>query len=709
LPQVAFDACPADGDTVPAGSPLGLGFAASDAEQLYAWRVKVDGVVVDELTQIDATTSSGTVSWVPPAGDPPGSVYVVAVEAQDYGGNVTTAQRTFSQPYGTVLTGSQAVDSTYDGSDLSLEAGTFTLTGPVSLASLRLSSGAVLTADSNGLAQLTVSGEMRVQCGTVVDVNYLGYEGSTHYTVQGGAPAWVEGPYRDFGGSHGGPGDGWDYTGPAGETYDSVYAPRLGGGGGAVRHTTSSYKGGDGGGVVDLDVGTLVLDGEIRTRGMLRHINGYNEGSGAGGTVLVRAATVSGSGLIDASGGDFRRWSYNAGAGGGGRVAYYVDSFAGFDPAAQTKVWGGQRYDSGNNVFGYAGPGTIYVMAPGMTYGELTIDAGDHPTSGADRVGPATPLPTLGSGSVTLFEVSGSDAWVTGDAFFHPRWVGTWMVLDDGVGGDLGGYRVASVDAGGRALLEGASSVTGAGGFRGEYRFDRVDLLNGAGLVTDDPLLTSVLHADGSSQLDGPIATPNLEILPGAVPTELGSNVAAESLTVRSGATVTPPASQNGLLQLRVAGTLTVEAGAVLDVNYLGYEGSTHYTVQGGAPAWVEGPYRDFGGSHGGPGDGWDYSGPAGETYDSVYAPRLGGGGGALRHTTSGYKGGDGGGVIDLDVGTLVLDGEIRSRGLMRRTNGYNEASGAGGTVLVRAATVSGSGLIDASGGDFRRWSYNAG
>ncbi|HMB51948.1 MAG TPA: Ig-like domain-containing protein, partial [Thermoanaerobaculia bacterium] len=54
MPQVAIDACPADGDTVVPGVPLGLGFTASDVEQLYAWRVKVDGVVVDEATAIDA-------------------------------------------------------------------------------------------------------------------------------------------------------------------------------------------------------------------------------------------------------------------------------------------------------------------------------------------------------------------------------------------------------------------------------------------------------------------------------------------------------------------------------------------------------------------------------------------------------------------------------------------------------------------------------
>ncbi len=54
-----------------------------------------------------------------------------------------------------------------------------------------------------------------------------------------------------------------------------------------------------------------------------------------------------------------------------------------------------------------------------------------------------------------------------------------------------------------------------------------------------------------------------------------------------------------------------------------------------------------------------------------------------------------GGGVIDLTVGTLVLGGEIRALGLGAR----NRPGGAGGTVLVDADTILGTGQIDASGG----------
>ena len=52
--------------------------------------------------------------------------------------------------------------------------------------------------------------------------------------------------------------------------------------------------------------------------------------------------------------------------------------------------------------------------------------------------------------------------------------------------------------------------------------------------------------------------------------------------------------------------------------------------------------------------------------------------------------------MIELSVGELILDGEIRARG----TNGGSDRSaGAGGSILIDATRLSGSGLNDATGG----------
>jgi hypothetical protein len=57
-------------------------------------------------------------------------------------------------------------------------------------------------------------------------------------------------------------------------------------------------------------------------------------------------------------------------------------------------------------------------------------------------------------------------------------------------------------------------------------------------------------------------------------------------------------------------------------------------------------------------------------------------------------------------VGELVLDGEIRAQGEKRQDNGSSDSSGAGGSVLITADLLSGTGLIDASGVDYRYYNY---
>ena len=61
-----------------------------------------------------------------------------------------------------------------------------------------------------------------------------------------------------------------------------------------------------------------------------------------------------------------------------------------------------------------------------------------------------------------------------------------------------------------------------------------------------------------------------------------------------------------------------------------------------------------------------------------------------------------------LTTGDLVLNGEIRARGEKKQATGYTDSSGAGGSVLIAATTMSGTGLIDPSGGDYQSINYMA-
>ena len=165
-----------------------------------------------------------------------------------------------------------------------------------------------------------------------------------------------------------------------------------------------------------------------------------------------------------------------------------------------------------------------------------------------DRIGPISPLPQLGSGGVVSTAVTGADAWIEADRLLRARWEGAWMRLFDGGGGDLGLFRVLEIGGDGRALLEGAGTVTGAATFAGEYRFDSVDLLNGARIDAVDPIFVESLTMAGGE-------------------TRIPVSLDAHDVTVRAGAIVRPAAG--GVAHLRLTGTLTVEAGGRLDASEL--------------------------------------------------------------------------------------------------------------------------------------------
>jgi hypothetical protein len=544
------------------------------------------------------------------------------------------------------------------------------LSGEVVSDDLTVRSGAVLSAAEGDTLRLEVPGTLTIEVDGKVDMTGRGYPGGVSSSAVGGAPPWVLGSVSDAGGSHGGAGTWWDVANSSGEVYDSVVRPVLSGGGGSLDNDGSG-NGQSGGGVVEIMAGWVVLDGEVLAGGVTND-NGSRAG-GAGGTVWIEAGVLSGSGTISANGGWIKTntTSTRVGSGGGGRVALEVGSFVGFDPSVQATAAGAPRYDGLWAVQGCSAPGTVFARDGSMIHGELRIE---HSTACANRV-VDTELPPLGSGSIAGWEPSAGDAWMTAAEALHPRWVGAWVVPVDAGGVELGSFKVLAIDAAGRALLDGADLVVGATSYRGEYRFDRVDVLGGAGLIARDAVWVDEMEIGGAARLSGPVVATEMSVLAGAV------LVPAEGDTLR----------------LEAPGTLTVEAGASLDVSGRGYAGGVSGAPAGGAPVNVLGSLSDAGGSHGGAGLAWDTAATtAGEVYDSVTGPRLPGGGGALDNDGSG-TGTGGGGVIDVVAGSVVLNGQILALGA-HNDNGSRPA-GAGGTVRITADLLSGTGVVNANGG----------
>ena len=128
-------------------------------------------------------------------------------------------------------------------------------------------------------------------------------------------------------------------------------------------------------------------------------------------------------------------------------------------------------------------------------------------------------------------------------------------------------------------------------------------------------------------------------------------------MILRAGASLAPVTGDR--LAIQLSGRLTIESGASIYVSGLGYAGGDATHFDGHAPEGVRPATLKEGGAHGGstPGD-------FGETYDSVYLPTLPGGGGAI--AAAGSEGGAGGGTVILEVGELILDGDIIARGIGR-------------------------------------------
>ncbi|HUN77838.1 MAG TPA: hypothetical protein VMU32_02860, partial [Solirubrobacteraceae bacterium] len=160
------------------------------------------------------------------------------------------------------------------------------------------------------------------------------------------------------------------------------------------------------------------------------------------------------------------------------------------------------------------------------------------------------------------------------------------------------------------------------------------------------------------------------------------------------------------------AETLSVDASSRVTMTGRGYAGGSFEATEGKAEAAPEQSASNdgHGGSHGGAGGktgAHENPGPvSGSTYDSEAEPALPGGGGGGEEGDA--DGAPGGGVLDVEAQTLDLNGVLSADGAA--TDGPTETepapysfgggAGAGGSLLVHATTIAGSGRLTALGGE---------
>jgi hypothetical protein len=236
---------------------------------------------------------------------------------------------------------------------------------------------------------LSVTGNVEVAVGGVINANGKGYGGS----AGPGAGHTAGSPADGSGAGYGGIGGMSSSNAVGGTTYGSFTQPTdLGSGGGAGY----AGVGGAGGGAIQITAGGIFLiNGTISANGA----NGTNSrsGGGSGGSIWITAHLVSGSGAITAQGGAGE--PTHGGGGGGGRIAIQCDAntFAG-----SVAAYGGAGAKTG-------GAGTVYTQLTGQN-GLLVFDNGGQ----------------AGTNSLAAISSSSVDVLIRGKAGVIPA--GAWFV-----------------------------------------------------------------------------------------------------------------------------------------------------------------------------------------------------------------------------------------------------------------------------------------
>jgi hypothetical protein len=548
--------------------------------------------------------------------------------------------------------------------DIIIQGRTVTLGGTVTMRSLTLRNGAVLTIPaptSTSVSRLDLDvGTLTIDANSRIDATGRGYLGgrtggntgdvgrTTGNSIAGGSDARNGGSYAGLGafGNNGG------ITGYA---YGNVREPNEPGGGGGTNCGGGSNNGG---GLIRIKATTVQVDGQIVADGGSNPGNGC-AGGGSGGGIYVSTDTLRGSGSVHANGGDAS--GFSAGGGGGGRIALHYQTATGFD-FSRVQALGGVGQSQGS-------PGTVYLQGPTEPFGRLVIDAGERSPSRN------TPLLSVRGGVSTKV---GANRLTDSAAAFVPGMLAglelnpntaetrTFTILandaqsitTDPADGDLG--TVAAVGASYEVVL----------------RVDRLRISNRARL--------DVFDANQSlADRRGVLRAGNIDI-------------------VNTSRLMHPPATlaSHFGVELRIDDALAVDETSRIDVTELGFLGGRTRENSNDAGRAADNDIRGAsdarnGGTHAGLGAFGNNGGMTGTQYGDPRDPDEPGAGGG---TNCGAGFNSGGGLIRIAARSLDLDGEIVADGGSNPGNGCT-GGGAGGSVRMDVGTLSGSGKVKANAG----------
>lgn len=504
LQYVTFDAAdttpptvsitsPANGSAIPGGITFEIAANATDDQAVYSVDFYVDGL----LKHNDYIAPYSYNFPVPPFNGAE-IQSSITVRATDTNGNFAEDSIQVTNSAFDILSITNQIsanDFTYDGQQLAVSGGTLTIDGAHSFQSITLANGAVLThsdatSTTESFVDLNIAGTLFIDSTSSIDVTGKGYLGgysgdngsiygrTIGNTNTGGSVNTSAASYGGLGGKY------IPLNLQVNPVYGSLYNPNDLGSGGGGRDPIN--YGGDGGGLVRITVGNIILDGAIKSDGGdgVYHSNG----GGSGGGIYINTGILSGTGIISATGGKKTIAYPYTGGGGGGRIAIYYDDISGFDKLNILANGGvGSSYNGG--------AGTIYIKSSAQLYGDLIVDNNNIST-----VGFSTPLISVGTGSSINLSLNmltdTARNWRSGDLF------GIYLNPDiNQLNVPPIVFSILSNDATSITVdnsLYNLTDIASLGDtYIGELYFDNLSVINNAAVETLDNIFYSTLDLTG--------------------------------------------------------------------------------------------------------------------------------------------------------------------------------------------------------------------
>ena len=606
---------------------------------------------------------------------------------------------------------------------------------------------------NGGSARVNAAGVEVAPVGSIVA---LGFAPSLGGSGRGpGAGGNFSGGQGGGGGGYGGSGGNGATGIPGGGTYGSSNAPTAAGSSGGS--LSAIYMGARGGGVVRLDAGagTIRVDGTVSADAA--NAATYT-GGGSGGSVYLTCGTLTGAGTLSAKGSN--GGAIGGGGGGGGRIAVIYSSANSFSgPMTVAQGTGNANGQTGTVVVLLQSVGTYLLDVRGVpgNYGapspygngvdsvtaEITVT--NKVVSPADTAGGVrhvctgwTLTNTLGavaSGVTTqsVFQMTTNlfQTWFWYNEYYLTTIAGTSGTVDhtgwysNGVSvtvtpSPLAGYHFsqwtgADVPAGSQFVNPLQLTMSRPLQVEAHFAADtpQTKTWSGTGNWASDTnwspagmpgAADSATIASGTATLSDPVQLNALTVngtlvfnTTNAILNAAGTVTVTGTVTHSMQTATNAPWVMDNWVHI-VAGNITVNTGAVIDVSGKGFAAPA--SLNGFGPGYGTSAGVSAGGSgasHGGVGGSGANNLQTGGVYDSSNAPTLPGSGGG-GNTTGAYSGGTGGGYVWLDVqnGRLTVNGLILANG---NTGGAWSGGGSGGGIYLNGWRLAGTGQIRAGGG----------